>query len=66
MTTFTNIIKHSSVLLNSVKNSSVLFTNLSKVINRYLLKEDGYFLLLENGGKIYLDKEAVYTNSVKN
>lgn len=46
----TNIVKNSATLSNIAKNTATL-TNITKV-HRYLLKEDGYYLLLETGGKI--------------
>ena len=56
MATFTNIIK------NSVSS----FVNTYKRIKAYLLCEDGTHLLLEDGGKIYIDKGVEYTNLTKN
>ena len=62
---WTNISKNTSTWVNAVKQA--LFG--------YLLKEDGFYLLLETGGKIiigdnswtnYTKNTATYTNLTKN
>lgn len=58
MTTWTIQSKNTSTYSNQTKHSST-YTNSSKpVLNQFLLKEDGYYLLLENGGKIILEQNV--------
>ena len=56
MATFTNLIKNN---VSSVSNTI-------KRLLAYLLCEDGTHLLLEDGGKIFIDRGVEYTNQTKN
>jgi hypothetical protein len=42
------------------------WTNTGKLDNEFLLKEDSFYLLLENGSKIVLFRGTEYTNTSKN
>lgn len=56
MTTYVNQSKNTSTFTNQPKNTAT-FSFQSKTANAvdYLLKEDAFYLLLEDGGKIVLD-----------
>ena len=54
--TFTNRIKNLATWGNNVKRL---------LVNRFLLKEDGDFLLLETGDKIIIGRGGSWTNKIK-
>lgn len=67
MANFINTIKNSiSTVSNVTKNAMSSVTNTYKRLRAYLLSEDGTHLLLEDGGKIFIDKGVEYTNITKN
>ena len=61
MTSFANLTKSSTSFSNQSKNSTVFDTGVS-----YLLKEDGDFLLLENGGFIITSGAERVTTTFSN
>jgi hypothetical protein len=61
MTTWTNTTKNTASYTNQTKNSAT-FTNLAKTLKNYLLKEDGFKLLQENGYFILLEQEPTTSN----
>lgn len=67
MATFTNLIKNSvSSVSNATKYAILSVSNVYKRVKAYLLCEDGTHLLLEDGGKIFIDRGVEYTNQTKN
>ena len=44
---------------------SVVWSGITRTISRFLLKEDGFFLLLENGGRIILSSGTEYDDRTK-
>ena len=68
MSTWANQTKNTATFTNQTKNSAT-FTNLAKTLKNYLLKEDGFKLLQENGFAILLDPSPTtssWTNLAKN
>ena len=53
---WSNITKNAATFANTVKN----------ILLGFLLKEDGYYLLLETGDRIILEESNLYSNSSKN
>lgn len=67
---WTNTTKHTSSFSKQSKNSST-FSNMARsLVNQFLLKEDGGYLLLETGDKIILEQSILspypWTNLTKN
>lgn len=52
-------------LTNLLKTASTLVNLVKQTIKSFLLKEDGYYLLLEDGGKIILDGSDAVENLTK-
>ena len=52
-------------LANLLKSASTLVNLAKQTIKSFLLKEDGYYLLLEDGGKIILDGSDAVENLTK-
>lgn len=67
MTTFTNQSKNSTSATNQAKNTTT-FTNLVRdIVAYFILLEDSFYLLQENGGKLIIYTENTpYINQVKN
>jgi hypothetical protein len=65
MANFVNQSKNGSIFTNIFKNSAT-FTNAYKRIKAFLLQEDSYKLLLEDGGGILIDRGVEFTNQTKN
>jgi len=53
MPTFTNDTRHTGTLTSNARSSNATFSNDNRSL-AYLLKEDGFYLLQENGGKIII------------
>lgn len=68
MATFTTQTKHTSSYAIQSKNTSSYSRQTRSLVNQFILKEDGGYLLLETGGKIILEQSVPsggFSNQVK-
>jgi hypothetical protein len=66
MSTFLNISKNSATATNLTKNVSTVSNVAKTLVDQFLLKEDGFYLLLETGGKIILEQSTASSMSFTN
>ena len=63
--TLTNKTETSASLIDKAKSVATLVNKVIRAILGYLLKEDGFYLLQENGGRIILNAEQDLENKHK-